>query len=385
MMGIYNMASEINITVNNPSLPPGVVRIQDTANLCHGLYEVVAKLIQLELGYSVKKRLKDEPKRLASIVLNRIREGSGVLCHEALPIDDITGTLPAIYATTVMIKAVKQYNEIGTWPTTFPVGLRNKWGQSLETAVYDDATVGLSVKDNGITISCDFGYAIKEALKKPEEFSTDLSVDCVGDLLGISMKNNTFNVYTDKKAVTVILNDEQESIVDNLRWKRVFIRGYPLDSRCNKIGELLEIREATEDEDYQIPSVMDDQGPESIESYQYVKQRVSEFGEYDVQWDSYNAKAPSKQVLKFGLTFYKEVCSFLMHHEIEIPSVFLVPTPSGGIQFEWIVSNRELEIEIPTIETFEFLAVKDDDVSEGEASRWDALRLVHWVITGDEI
>jgi hypothetical protein len=293
MMGIYNMASEINITVNNPSLPPGVVRIQDTANLCHGLYEVVAKLIQLELGYSVKKRLKDEP---------------------------------------------KQYNEIGTWPTTFPVGLRNKWGQSLETAVYDDATVGLSVKDNGITISCDFGYAIKEALKKPEEFSTDLSVDCVGDLLGISMKNNTFNVYTDKKAVTVILNDEQESIVDNLRWKRVFIRGYPLDSRCNKIGELLEIREATEDEDYQIPSVMDDQGPESIESYQYVKQRVSEFGEYDVQWDSYNAKAPSK-----------------------------------------------LEIEIPTIETFEFLAVKDDDESEGEASRWDALRLVHWVITGDEI
>jgi hypothetical protein len=75
----------------------------------------------------------------------------------------------------------------------------------------------------------------------------------------------------------------------------------------------------------------------------------------------------------------------LLDYGIEMPTPFLVPTPSGGVQLEWKVLARELELEVLKPSRFEFLAVDGERESEGTASRWMATRLIRWVITGEEV
>jgi hypothetical protein len=74
-----------------------------------------------------------------------------------------------------------------------------------------------------------------------------------------------------------------------------------------------------------------------------------------------------------------------MDHGISVPAPFLAPTALGGVQLEWHIDSRELELEIPEKGKFEFLAVDGSNEIEGEASRWTAMRLLRWVITGETV
>ncbi|MFA5905261.1 MAG: hypothetical protein WC836_15110 [Desulfobacula sp.] len=381
------MNGEIKIRVCNPSIPPGSVRLQDTALLCQGLYDVVSSLIQLELGFTDSSKLREETKRLTSIVLTGVEEGSGVLCHETLPVEGITGTHPAIYATTKVVDAINNFKTNYEWPKTFPARLRNKWAYAIDSSVNENCTISLSVNENGSDYSCELDYPTKLALQELETFKTDIPVECIGKIDEINMDNKSFRIDTGDRRIRVDFADEQKNKVDTLRWKRVSISGYPLDIKCRRIGNLIHIREALEEENDYITAIDESTMPELLPGYEKVEERISEFSTYKSQWDSYNAKPPNNKILKFALNFYRDICSVLMLHEIDIPETFVVPTTSGGVQFEWTVKERELEIELSGVDKYSCLVTDGENEleGEGEVSRWNAIRLIMWVATGDDI
>ena len=101
-------------------------------------------------------------------------------------------------------------------------------------------------------------------------------------------------------------------------------------------------------------------------------------------WDSYQARSPESRSLDFALQFLRDSIGGLLDYGIEAPTPFLVPTPSGGVQLEWKVLDRELELEITKLGHFEYLAVDSEGESEGVSSRWEAMRLIRWVLTGEQ-
>jgi hypothetical protein len=88
--------------------------------------------------------------------------------------------------------------------------------------------------------------------------------------------------------------------------------------------------------------------------------------------------------LRFARAFMRDIASVLLDYEIDTPVPFVAPMPSGGVQLEWSIDNRELELEIVRPNTFQYLRVWSDQEEEGAASRWEAMRFVKWVATGEQ-
>ncbi len=74
-------------------------------------------------------------------------------------------------------------------------------------------------------------------------------------------------------------------------------------------------------------------------------------------WDSYGAKAPQRHLFIAGLRLVEG----LLDPDVPVPQV--VPTNRGGVQFEWHVGVRELEIEVVGSDRFE---VYFEDETTGE-------------------
>jgi hypothetical protein len=74
-------------------------------------------------------------------------------------------------------------------------------------------------------------------------------------------------------------------------------------------------------------------------------------------WDSYGASAPQRHLFDAGLRLIEG----LLHTDIAAPDV--IPTNKGGVQFEWSVGSRELEIEVVGADRFE---VFFEDETTGE-------------------
>lgn len=67
-----------------------------------------------------------------------------------------------------------------------------------------------------------------------------------------------------------------------------------------------------------------------------------------------------------------EAC--LMSLPADIPAPIIVPVPGGGVQFEWQLATRELEIEFCPGGRVEYLAVREDETAdEGELSAANAM------------
>lgn len=72
--------------------------------------------------------------------------------------------------------------------------------------------------------------------------------------------------------------------------------------------------------------------------------RIAELAMMRENWDGYGSPAPDTDVLRNAITLIKAIDiggfgSFL-------PAPTLVPTMNGGIQLEWRVQTRELELEL---------------------------------------
>jgi hypothetical protein len=376
---------KISISIDRPDVPPGRVLLEDAGSLTSGLHDAIARLIQRQLGFPGRNRLRAEAKRLTTVALSGVSSGSGVLECEILPIADIAGRHPTVIAAFDLVNGISSFTGSRSWPDYLPAVVRNRMGLAVASILATGASVDITIEENGARASCKITESTKIALQAPERFETEKPVEVVGQIFAINRSNNTFKIDAAPKKINVRVSESQFKEVDSLRWQRVFVSGFPQDAACKVVHDVEELRLAsTLDEDgISLPNEF--RRGERTEAYRQASGRAESLRRLEHGWDTYQARSPEKRSLEFALQFLRDSIGVLLDYGIEVPTPFLVPTPTGGVQLEWKVMDRELELEIPKPSQFEFLAVDSDGEREGTASRWLATRLVRWVVTGEPV
>ncbi|MBS1789107.1 MAG: hypothetical protein JST85_15370 [Acidobacteria bacterium] len=108
-----------------------------------------------------------------------------------------------------------------------------------------------------------------------------------------------------------------------------------------------------------------------------MKMKVSDLSKLPENWDSYGSRTVQPPAIEQATALLRQLASF----NLPQPDVF--PVPGGGIQVEFQLESRELEIEILPNGQIEYLTMNEDgQMSEGSISadlQNDLHRLTHWL------
>jgi hypothetical protein len=364
-----------------------MVLLEDVGSLSSGLHDSLARLIQRQLGFPWRANLRQEAKRLTRIALTGVAKGSGVLLYEGLPTPDVTGRHPSAIAAFDLVSGIRSYIDSHAWPEYLPPVVRNRMGSAVASALAEpDDVVKIEIEEDGLRAECEINSSVKDALQAPEAFAPDEPVEVVGKIVEMDRRNLSFKIEAASRTFTVEVNEGQFRKVDSeLRWERVFVSGHPRDSRGKTVHNISDLRSAAPDEEDGFNLTRELRRGEGSEAYQQVSTRVEKLLTLDEGWNTYGAKVPGRRAAFFALHFLRDAVGVLLDHGISVPTPFLAPTASGGVQLEWRMGPRELELEIPEKGRFVFLAIDGSSEVEGEASRWTAMRLLRWVITGETV
>lgn len=378
------MTARIRVVVEKPDVPPGSILLEDVGFLAQGLHDSLARLVHRQLGFPARTRLRPEARQLVSIVVENILEGSGVLDCAVLPVRDASGRSPASIAAFDLVQGIRSFQGTSLWPAYLPHAVRTRMGAAVAPVIAATGDVRIEVSDNGASAACTIDPTLRNALQAPERFSVSEPIQIVGDIFDINIGTRSFRVEAARRKITVRFQSDSFSDVDSLRWKRVFAAGYPEDERCHCIGELTALRAASADEQEGVTLPREVSRAEQTEAYAAVASRVDDLLALPGSWDSYSGNRPTEQLVRWALDFLRDAVGVLLDFGIDPPIPFFVPTVSGGVQFEWSLDDRELELEVPQIEVFQYLATTPRMEKEGGASRWEAIRWLRWVATGEQ-
>ena len=104
---------------------------------------------------------------------------------------------------------------------------------------------------------------------------------------------------------------------------------------------------------------------------------VTRLAQLPANWDGHGSPALRPMAVARAC----QLLSFLEWDNLHVPQIG--PVPGGGIQIEWHVAERELEIEILPDGSVEFLTVEGEAMEEGPLTvdRPDLSRaLIRWVM-----
>ncbi len=94
-------------------------------------------------------------------------------------------------------------------------------------------------------------------------------------------------------------------------------------------------------------------------------------------WDSYGSPAVSERLIQNAKAFLNSV------EDMHLPKTFVVPVSGGGVQLEWNVVDKELEVDFLQDNLVRYLKiVKDNPAEEGDFSIGDtesAHELIEWL------
>ena len=379
------MTYHLKLRIDKAGVPKGSVLVEDVASLSQGLYDSVVRLIQHELGYAASERPGKEARSLSRLALTGVKQGSGILEYDLLPVQGLSFSQPpSVIAATSLVRGVEEYIKNGRWPKYLPPAVRRHLGASVARVLTDSTQLSIELyRDAELNADCRIDKLVKESLQEPESFAVQSPVQVTGVIYDINKDALAFRVDTGQGKVPVFIKPTQFSDVDKLRWQRVTVHGYPRDRKCSAVERMLDIRYATSEVGDGLVRPEEMAGLEATKAFTLSAQRVGELRVLENDWDSYEAIKPRKTTLDFALSFVRGLCSVFSSHEIEPPVPFIAPTRDGGVQLEWHVGERELELEIPEKGRFKYLWVSDDEESEGPISRWGAVRQV-WRLVSEK-
>jgi hypothetical protein len=219
-------------------MPPGKILLEDAGALASGLHDTLARLIQRQMGFPSRTKLRDEAKLLTRVVVSGVSRGSAVLDCDVLPIEGLGGRHPSAVAAFDLVNGIKYFSSAQAWPAYFPAVARNRIGAAAAPVLSgksQDTSILITVEEDGERATCRIDQSIRQALQTPEEFSPDQPVEVVGDIFNIDINNKTFKIDLGRKYVTVHIEAGRLAEVDALRWKRVFVVGYSYDEACRAI------------------------------------------------------------------------------------------------------------------------------------------------------
>jgi hypothetical protein len=126
----------------------------------------------------------------------------------------------------------------------------------------------------------------------------------------------------------------------------------------------------------------------TIEQFIQASKKIGAFANYSENWDSYGAKTINKDCIIMGIKIIKQLIDLKSSISFEIPTPFVAPLSSGGIQMEWEQGDRYLEISIsPNHSVVEYFAI--DRAKGGQLSLEGSLKslsflkeLISWFVNG---
>ena len=104
-------------------------------------------------------------------------------------------------------------------------------------------------------------------------------------------------------------------------------------------------------------------------------QKIAGFEQLPTNWDSYGSPRVSRAVIDSAIDLVLTTFDF-------VPMRRIVPVSGGGIQFDWEMGERELEIEVRPDLNIEFLLSVDGDPVEPRKDIKSIEGLLSWLIYG---
>ena len=98
-------------------------------------------------------------------------------------------------------------------------------------------------------------------------------------------------------------------------------------------------------------------------------------------WDSYDAAPIGSDATERSIDVFLDI---LNQPDLwkQLPAPRIVPCPDGGIQLEWDMNDREIEIVVPesSAEPIEYLAVDRSGEKEGTLDHTGVIRSLYWLV-----
>jgi hypothetical protein len=119
-----------------------------------------------------------------------------------------------------------------------------------------------------------------------------------------------------------------------------------------------------------------------------VIKKIEQITKLEPNWDSFNSRPIEINCVSNIVRLLLAIMEWRESLGLNIPAPFVVPTPDGGIQFEWRKELKYIEIAtLPSTSDLEFLAI--EKVAEGELELEGILKsddeikeLLYWFVSG---
>ena len=379
------MTTTIHFILERVGQPPGQIRLSDLKSLASGVQDCMNRMIHLDMGYAPTSRTRQETEKLGEIFLVGIEKGScDLVCrtndpaHYRVP--------PSAFALHQLNRGIKARQSAHRWPAWMPETARTPLGRVVSRLVTHDGDYlrVRAVNPAFRTVEFELDVPTAVSLAEPDPISEGTPVRIVGEISVLHLKSRKAIIRAGTRTIELVMGSEDLfERCDELRWKRVRITGEAQSDRCRVVT----VRDlaAASDDDQPGLSAWTDQS-EGSSPVRYVEERLREFRTYERGWDSYDAKKVSYQILNYAGNFFHGAYARLADRGFRLPDVFVCPTTAGGVQFEWDIHKRSLELEVKGQNEFAYLRLDPNKEleEEGDCARWTAMRLIEWAGTAGE-
>jgi hypothetical protein len=250
--------------------------------------------------------------------------------------------------------------------------------------ITDGTMVKLKLRDDAVDLRCDIGRDLFSKLSIPEPHVI------TGNLNEIDRSKKHFSVDTPQSRVVIEYGEAWAEKVDQHRWQRVTVKAEIDPGQPRKPAKnVREIRAAGLHEPNGVASEEKSVAEsnlaaiEASSAFGSVSARLTEIPSLEANWDSYGAPRIHPEILDFAGEFAKTFLGMLIVRGVEPRAPFVVPTRTGGVQFEWDEGNRSLEVEILGPDRYLCFWMAGAEQGERESPRWEILRRILWFETGE--
>jgi len=373
----------LEIVLQKAGIPEGSMLLADLDGLCGAIQEAVIRIIERDMGYPATGEPHAEAGRLGRLILSQVEPGSTVLVCDGLKLEGFRGRHPAIVAATELVRGIDQFAANGDWPKYLPGSVRRTLSQRFAAVITDGTMVRLKVRDQAMDLRCEIGRGLFSRLSVPEPHVI------TGNLNEIDRSKKHFSVDTPAR-VQIEYGEAWEEKVDQHRWQRVTVKAEidPVQPR-KPAKNVREIRAAGLHEPNGVASEEKSVAEsnlaaiEASSAFGSVSARLTEIRSLEADWDSYGAPRIGPEILDFAVEFAKTFLGMLIVRGVEPRAPFVVPTRTGGVQFEWDEGNRSLEVEILGPDRYLCFWMAGAEQGESESPRWEILRRILWFETGE--
>ena len=107
---------------------------------------------------------------------------------------------------------------------------------------------------------------------------------------------------------------------------------------------------------------------------------LAEIAALEENWDGYGSPRVNPAALEMASRVLAEA------QQLSMPAPIIAPVSGGGINIEWSVSGRELEVEVLPGGQVEYLMSEGDESWDGRLAEHQSVEgLAYWTLTGQEL